>query len=98
MTLGDAITWGLIVTASALIIKNQNKIMATQAELAQQLTDLKAQNDKAHAEHLAKLAELETAIANAGNTTPEVDAALAALKESIQRDDDMNPDAEPPTE
>jgi phage shock protein A len=68
-------------------------IMATQAELAQQLRDVTAQNEKARG-------ELETALANAGNTTPEVDEALAALKASVQTDDDLNADAptEPPVE
>jgi uncharacterized membrane protein YccC len=75
-------------------------IMATQAELAQQLRDVTAQNEKARGEILAKISELETALANAGNTTPEVDEALAALKASVQTDDDLNADAptEPPVE
>jgi (p)ppGpp synthase/HD superfamily hydrolase len=67
-------------------------IMVNQAELAQQLRDLKAQNEKARAEILAKIAALEAAIA-AGTSTPEVDAALADLKASIQADDDLNPDS-----
>jgi seryl-tRNA synthetase len=66
-----------------------NHIMSTQAELAQQLRDIKDQNDKSRTEVLKKIADLETAIGNAGNTTPEVDAALAALKESVQTDDDI---------
>jgi hypothetical protein len=74
-------------------IKTQNlQIMATQAEHAQELRNIKEQNDKARAEVLAKIADLETAIVNAGNTTPEVDAALASLKESVQIDDDIVPD------
>lgn len=64
-------------------------IMATQAEHAQQLKDLKIQNDKARAEVLAKIAALEDAVNNAGNTTPEVDAAFADLKASVQTDDDI---------
>lgn len=68
-------------------------IMATQAELAQQLRDITAQNEKARAEILTKIADLETALANAGATTPEVDEAVAALKASVQTDDDLNPDA-----
>lgn len=66
--------------------------MATQAELAQELRDLKLQNDKARAEVLAKIQALEDALAAAGNTTPEVDAALADLKASVQTDDDIVPD------
>ncbi len=61
----------------------------TQAELLQQLTDLTAQEEKAKGEIIAKLANLEAAIAAAGNTTPEVDAALAALKTSVQGVDDI---------
>lgn len=69
----------------------ENSIMASNAELAQQLRDLKDQNEKARAEILAKIKALEDALAN-GDTTPEVDAALADLKASIQQDDDMHPD------
>lgn len=67
-----------------------------QTELAQALTDLAAQSDKAKAEIVAKIDELEAAIANAGSTTPEVDAALAALKNSVQGLDDLNVDAPAP--
>lgn len=69
------------------------QIMATQAELAAQLIEITAQNEKARTEILAKVADLEAAIETAGSTTPEVDAALAALKASVQADDDLNPDA-----
>jgi len=72
-----------------------DNIMATQAQLAQELRDVKAQNDKSRTEILAKIAALEEAIANAGNTTPEVDTALAELKASVQTDDDIVPDAPP---
>jgi hypothetical protein len=72
-----------------------DNIMATQAQLAQELRDVKAQNDKSRAEILAKIAALEEAIANGGGTTPEVDEALADLKASVQTDDDIVPDAPP---
>lgn len=71
--------------------------MATQAQLAQELRDIKTQNEKARTEILAKIAALEGAIENAGNTTPEVDTALAELKASVQADDDLNEDAPPTT-
>lgn len=74
------------------LIQKTNQIMASQAQLAQELRDLKAQNDKARAEVIAKITALEEAIANAGETTPEVDAALAELKASVQTDDDIVPD------
>lgn len=68
-------------------------IMATQAEHAQQLRDLKAQNDKARTEQQAALQKLQEALDAAGGTTAEVDAAMADLRASIQADDDLNPDA-----
>ena len=64
-------------------------IMSTQAELAEQLRIITAQNEKARTEVLGKIADLETALANAGNSTAEVDEALAALKASVQTDDDI---------
>jgi hypothetical protein len=63
------------------------------AELAQALSDLAAQTDKAKAEVVAKVAELEAAIVAAGQTDAAVDAALEALKASVQGVDDLNPDA-----
>lgn len=72
--------------------KKLNQILMNQAELAQALSDLKAQNEKARTEILAKIAALEEALAAAGNTTAEVDAAVADLKASIQTDDDIVPD------
>lgn len=67
-----------------------------QVELAQQLTALKQQTDKANAEIVAKVQSLEDALNAGGSTTPEVDAALADLKTSIQAVDDLNPDAPAP--
>lgn len=69
--------------------------MATQAELAQSLRDVTAQNEKARAEILQKIADLEAALAAAGGTTAEVDEAVAALKASVQVDDDIVPDPVP---
>lgn len=76
-----------------LIIIQLLVMAKTQAEVAQELRDIKAQNEKARAEILAKIATLEDAIITAGNSTPEVDEALADLKASVQTDDDMHPDA-----
>lgn len=75
------------------ILGKITNIMATQAELAQSLRDIKAQADKAQAEIIAAVAALEAALAAAGTTTPEVDAALADLKTTVQGLDDLNPDA-----
>lgn len=86
------------LTATALIIihfQKLNKIMATQAQHAQELRDVIAQNEKARLEILKKIADLEQAIIDGGGTTPEVDAALAELKASVQTDDDIVPDAPP---
>jgi hypothetical protein len=69
------------------------KILATNAELQASLTELGTQLDKAHGEIVAKVAALEAAIAAGGNTTPEVDAALVALKGKVQTLDDLNADA-----
>lgn len=78
------------------LLKEQNKaIIMTQAEELALLQALKVQNEKAKGEILAKIATLETAVANAGNTSPEVDAALADLKTSIQSTDDIVPDPAP---
>jgi ABC-type transporter Mla subunit MlaD len=71
----------------------KDTLMATQAEHAADLVALKNQADKAKAEIIAKVAALEAAIANGSGTTPEVDAAMADLKGSIQGVDDLNQDA-----
>ena len=73
--------------------KTLNTLMATMQELAQALDELTAQSEKAKGEILGKIAELETAVANSGNTSPEVDEKLAALKASVQGTDDIVPDA-----
>lgn len=67
--------------------------MASNSELQQSLTDLGAQLDKAHSEIVAKVAALEAAIAAGSGTTPEVDAALEALKGKVQTLDDLHPDS-----
>lgn len=76
----------------AAITDLKGTLMATQSEHAQALTDLAAQTEKAKAEVVAKVQALEDALANAGNTTPEVDAAMVALKGAIQGVDDLNQD------
>ena len=69
--------------------------MATQAELAQQLTALGVQLGKIGSESsatLAKVSALEEALANAGNVTPELQAAFDAVKAQVQLVDDLVPD------
>lgn len=76
------------------IVKLLKQIHMNQQEFAQELAGLKAQVDKANAEILAKITTLTQAIEAAGNITPEVQAALADLKASVQSTDDIVPDAE----
>ena len=80
------------------IIERLDTIMATQAELAVQITELTAQNDKARAEVLAKIADLQAALDAAANVDPAVQTAFDALKASVQTDDDIVADAPPPPE
>lgn len=70
-------------------------LMATQAELAQQLTDLGTQVQKIGTETqglIAKIAVLEAAIL-ANPVTAELQAAFDAVKLQVQAVDDAVPDA-----
>lgn len=80
-----------------LIAVNQlaKDVAMNQTELKEALDALTAQTDKVRAEVLAAIAALEAAVA-AGNTSPEVDAALASLRAAVQGVDDINPDAPTP--
>jgi len=85
-------------TVSLLLSINTkvNSIMATQDQLAADLTAISTQVAKIGEESkstLAKVAELEAQLAAAGGTTPAVDAALAALKAQVQVVDDLVADA-----
>ncbi|MEY2656089.1 MAG: hypothetical protein RLZZ524_3117 [Pseudomonadota bacterium] len=73
----------------ASLTERLDSIMTTQAELAVQITELTAQNDKARAEVLAKIADLQTALDAAAAVDPAVLEAFAALKASVQTDDDI---------
>ena len=68
------------------IDRKTDKILMTQAELQQSLADLGAQLTKA-------LDEIRIAIERSGQTTPEVDSALANARSVAQALDDLNPDA-----
>ncbi len=73
-------------------------IMATQAELAADLAAVTDQVTKIGTETTAtlqKVTDLEAALAAGGGTTPEVDAALAALKAQVKVVDDMVADVGP---
>lgn len=75
------------------ITRKLNRIIMNQTELAAELKRLKEQNDKATAEQNAKLDALQAKLDAAGALSPEVEEALNDLRTSIQRDDDLNPDA-----
>lgn len=68
-------------------------LMTTQAELAQQLLQVRDQVTKVGAEVNAKIQSLEDAITSAGLVTPEVEAALQAVRDALQPIDDLTPDA-----
>lgn len=73
-----------------------DKIMATQTEHAQKLQELATKVAKIGdetAKSLELIKTLKDAQANAGNTSPEVDAATAALEAQLSKVDDMVPDA-----
>ena len=74
------------------VIKLLKEILMNQQELAQALNDAAAEAVKAKAEIVQKISNLEAAIVAAGNTSPEVDAALSALKDAVQGVDDIVPD------
>lgn len=79
----------------AHIAERLDRIMTTQAEFALQISALTEQNEKARAEVLAKIADLQTALDAASAVDPAVLAAFDALKASVQADDDIVPDATP---
>ena len=71
----------------------EKEIQMNHAELAQGLADLKAQNEKARAEIVAKVAALEAAIAAADSVPQAVVDAFVDLQGSVQADDDLVADA-----
>ena len=75
------------------IIHILKQIKMEQSELAAQLTELKTQTEKAKAEIISKIADLEGALDAADDVTPEVQAAFDALKASVQGVDDIVADA-----
>ncbi len=79
----------------ASIQERLDRIMTTQAEFALQIAALTEQNEKARAEVLAKIADMQAAIDAASNVDPGVLEAFDALKASVQADDDIVPDPVP---
>lgn len=83
-----------LLLAQLTIIQQELKtIMTTQVQTAADLLAVKAQLSKAAGEIVGKISSLEAALAAAGATTPEVDAAVADLKTLAQALDDVVPDA-----
>lgn len=71
--------------------------MTTQAELAVELAALTDQVTKVGDETrtlIAKIADLTAALEMAGRVSPEVDAAVVALKAQVKVVDDLVPDPE----
>jgi len=77
------------------ILKHLEKVMATQADLEKQLTDLSTQLDKVIGEVQKDLADLKAALDAAGTVTPGVQTAFDKLAAKVQALDDLNPDAAP---
>ena len=75
------------------ILKILKLIKMEQSELAEQLTALQTQTEKAKAEIISKIADLEGALDAADDVTPEVQAAFDALKASVKGVDDIVADA-----
>jgi uncharacterized protein YoxC len=79
----------------AFIIFKIKQIEMTQEELAQGLENVTAIVGKVKDEvttTLAKVTELETALANSGSVSPEVQAAFEGLKASVIAVDELTPD------
>ena|SRR5438876_8251875 len=96
--LGDELVAALVEKLAHPIITQLEKIMQSQAQLAADLATVKDQVVKIGTETrtlLDKIDTLTAAVVNAGNTTPEVDTALADLKAQAQIVDDLVPDAAP---
>jgi len=89
LVLGILILVALFEIERRIIILNMN-----QAELAQHLTERDDMLNHALAEILARIQELIAAVQAAGNTTPEVDAAIANLDTVSQALEDVVPGPE----
>jgi len=97
---------GILITSNTLLILlfiniKLNTMAKTQKEVAAELVAVKEQVVKFKAEVVGKLAALADAIANLGLADPDVEAALADLKTTVQSADDLIEDApvaDPPTE
>ena len=74
----------------------EKDIMAKLSELATALTDVSTKLEKARAEIVAKIAELQAALGADVDLPADVQAALDALTAKAQELDDIVPDAPAP--
>lgn len=84
-----------VVAALLLLALQQRKIMSNQAQTLAILQAASATLTKISEETktlLTKVTDLQDALNNAGNNTPEVDAALTALTDQLKVVDDLVPD------
>lgn len=95
--------WGVLIvlTMSVITVLQQwqivNLLRIDQEErmaLADDLADIRAQLEKARAEVVSKINDLEIALASAGATSPEVVAVVDELKAVAQSLDDVVADAD----
>lgn len=86
---------GFVALLISVVTLNRklNTIMATQEQEAAQLKAINDQFVKAAAEIVAQVQALVDALAAAGSTSPEVDAATSDLMATAQKLDGLNPDA-----
>lgn len=88
-----------IWTHLQLIHEQNQQIMATQAELAQQINQIGQQVGKIKTESeatLTKVNELQDIINNQGGVSPELQSAVDALKAQVQVVDDLVADTPAP--
>ena len=83
---------GVLIHNLHILNRKADKIMATQAEEAAKLNAFADKLDKATAEIVAAVQALKDALASAGGTSPEVDAATGRLDKASQTLDDLNAD------
>lgn len=84
--------WKLMILRHLFRIERRlRKIIMNQTELAEHLRGRDEQLNRALVEINGRIQDLITAVQNAGNTTPEVDEAIANLDTVSQALDDIVP-------
>lgn len=85
-----------LAAIDAILIDLKGLIMSTQAQLAADILAVADKVTKVGNETralLAKVADLQTALDNAGTVSPEVTEAMAALQSQVAVVDELVPDA-----